>query len=82
VDPFASNLEPFPWLNLQISMGERKVEEGRRGRPSRFGRGVTPGEMIEEREGRGVKGGFLLLWPHGLLPGDTGQTGEGHRSDQ
>jgi hypothetical protein len=26
-DPFASNLEPFPWLNLQISMGEREVEE-------------------------------------------------------
>jgi hypothetical protein len=33
-------------------MDEREVEEGRRGRPSRFG-GVTPGEMIEEREGRG-----------------------------
>jgi hypothetical protein len=51
-DPIAFNLEPFPWLNLQISMGEREVEEGRRGGPSRFG-GVTPGEMIEEIEGRG-----------------------------
>jgi hypothetical protein len=38
--------------------------------------------MIEEREGGGgVKSGFLLQWPHGLLPGDTDQTGEGHRSD-
>jgi hypothetical protein len=30
-DPFASNLEAFPWLNLQISMdferGEREKEE-------------------------------------------------------
>jgi hypothetical protein len=37
--------------------------------------------MMEEREGRGVKG-FLLLWPHGLTPGVTGQTGDGHRSDR
>jgi hypothetical protein len=28
---------------------------------------------------RGVKDGFLLLWPHGLKSGVTGQTGDGHR---
>jgi hypothetical protein len=38
--------------------------------------------MREEREDGGVKGGFHLLWPHGLLPGDTGQTGEEHQSDR
>jgi hypothetical protein len=34
-----------------------------------------------ERRG-GVKDGFLLLWPHGLKSGVTGQTGDGHRSDR
>jgi hypothetical protein len=32
-DPFASNLEAFPWFNLQITMdlerGEEEVKEGR-----------------------------------------------------
>jgi hypothetical protein len=32
--------------------------------------------MSEEREDGGVKGRFHLLWPHGLLSGDTGQTGD------
>jgi hypothetical protein len=40
-DPFASNLEPFPWLNLQVFMGERwierEMEERRREGPPRFG---------------------------------------------
>jgi hypothetical protein len=42
----------------------------------------NPGEMIEEREGEGVKSGFLLLWPHRLKLGVTGQTGDGHQSDR
>jgi hypothetical protein len=32
--------------------------------------------MSEEREDGGVKDRFHLLWPHGLLPSDTGQTGD------
>jgi hypothetical protein len=40
------------------------------------------GEMREEREDGGVKGGFHLLWPHGLLPGDTDQTGDPPWSSQ
>jgi hypothetical protein len=40
------------------------------------------GEMSEERQGGGVKSGLHLLWPHGLLPGGTGQTGEVHWSDR
>jgi hypothetical protein len=38
--------------------------------------------MSEEREDGGVKDRFHLLWSHGLLPGDTGQIGERHRSDR
>jgi SOS-response transcriptional repressor LexA len=62
-DPFASNLEAFAWLNLQTSKdferGEREKKEG----VPRFGR-VNAGEMIEEREERGVKERiFLLLGP-------------------
>jgi hypothetical protein len=38
-NPFASNLEPFPWLNLQISIGKRRSERERRRGCSRFGRG-------------------------------------------
>jgi hypothetical protein len=30
-DPFASNLEVFPWLNLQISMGVDRVEREEKG---------------------------------------------------
>jgi hypothetical protein len=38
-DPFASNLEPFPWLNLQISKGvERGEREEKEGLPQ-FGEG-------------------------------------------
>jgi hypothetical protein len=32
--------------------------------------------MSEEREDGGIKDRFHLLWPHGLLPGNTGQTGD------
>jgi hypothetical protein len=42
---------------------------------SRFGR-KRARWMSEEREDGGVKGRFHLLWPHGLLSGDTGQTGD------
>jgi hypothetical protein len=49
---------------------------------SRFGEEEGAGEMIDERKEKWVKGRFHLLWPHGLLPGDTGQTGEEHRSDR
>jgi hypothetical protein len=38
-NPFASNLEPFPWLNLQISIGKMRSERERRRGCSRFGRG-------------------------------------------
>jgi hypothetical protein len=38
--------------------------------------------MSEERGDGVVKDRFHLLWPHGLLPSDTGQTGERHRSDR
>jgi hypothetical protein len=31
---------------------------------------------------KGGKRWFLLLWPHGLTSGVTGQTGDGHRSDR
>jgi hypothetical protein len=34
------------------------------------------GASRSRREKEGVKGRFHLLWPHGLLPGDTGQTGD------
>jgi hypothetical protein len=81
-DPFASNLEAFPWLNLQITKGLIELKERRKGGGcSRFGGSV---EMVNDRGERrkgGVKG-FLLLWPHGLTPGVTGQTGDGHRSDR
>jgi hypothetical protein len=33
-DPFASNLEAFPWLNLQITMGVDRVEREEKGRKS------------------------------------------------
>jgi hypothetical protein len=80
--PFASNLETFPWLNLQISMGvDRGEREEKEGRSFTVWQGRAS-EMIEEREGRRGKRGFLLLWPHGLTPGVTGQTGDGHRSDR
>jgi hypothetical protein len=59
----------------------REVKKRReRGMCSRFE--AAGGWMIEEREGREGKRGFLLLWPHGLTPGVTSQTGDGHRSDR
>jgi hypothetical protein len=40
-DTFASNLEAFPWLNLQTSMDfERGEREKEKGECSRFGRVV------------------------------------------
>jgi hypothetical protein len=59
---------------------ERDEGEKREGRFSTVW-GRSGWWMIEEREGGG-KRGFLLLWPHGLTPGVTGQTGDGHRSDR
>jgi hypothetical protein len=52
-DPFAFNLEPFPWLKLQISMDVERGERGKKEEASTVWKGVRPGEMIEEREGRG-----------------------------
>jgi hypothetical protein len=50
-DPFASNLEAFPWLNIQISMGvDRGEREEKEGRSFTVWQGRA-GEMIEEREG-------------------------------
>jgi hypothetical protein len=43
-DPFASNLESFPWLNLYISMGVERGERGKKGGPSTVWKGVRPGE--------------------------------------
>jgi hypothetical protein len=52
-DPFASNLEAFPWFNLQISMGfEIGEREKKEGSSPRFGR-MRAGEMIEVREEEG-----------------------------
>jgi hypothetical protein len=62
---------------MDFEEGEREKREGS---SPRFGN-CGGGEMIEEREGGG-KRGFLLLWPHGLTPGVTGQSGDGHRSDR
>jgi hypothetical protein len=42
--------------------------------------GVLVNDRGERR--RMVKSRIFLLWAHGLLPGDTGQTREGHRSDR
>jgi hypothetical protein len=50
-DSFASNIEAFPWLNLQISMGvDRGEREEKEGRSFTVWQGRA-GEMIEEREG-------------------------------
>jgi hypothetical protein len=52
-DPFASNLEAFPWFNLQTSKDfEEGEREKREGSSPRFGN-CRGGEMIEEREGGG-----------------------------
>jgi hypothetical protein len=52
-DPFASNLEAFPWLNLQISMGVDRVErEEKGGRASRFGREELVKDRGERRKER------------------------------
>jgi hypothetical protein len=51
-DPFASNLEAFPWFNLQISKDFERGEREKEGCSPRFGR-EKAGEMIEEREGEG-----------------------------
>jgi hypothetical protein len=59
---------------------ERGEEEKREGNFSTVW-GRSGWWMIEEREGGG-KRGFPLLWPHGLTPGVTGQTVDGHRSDR
>jgi hypothetical protein len=63
-----------PWI-------VREVKERRWRKVSTvWGRGGMVNDRGERRK-RGVKG-FLLLWPHGLTPGVTGQTGDGHRSDR
>jgi hypothetical protein len=62
---------------MDFEEGEREKREGS---SPRLGN-CRGGEMIEERE-EGGKRGFLLLWPHGLMSGVTGQTGDGHRSDR
>jgi hypothetical protein len=52
-DPFASNIEAFPWFNLQTSKDfEEGEREKRKGSSPRFGN-CRDGEMIEEREGGG-----------------------------
>jgi hypothetical protein len=38
-DPFASNLEPFSWLNLQVSMGVERGEREEKEELPRFGEG-------------------------------------------
>jgi hypothetical protein len=64
-DPFASNLEIFPWLNLQISMGvDRGEGEEKEGRGFTVWQGRA-GEMIEEREGRRGKKDSFYCGPTG-----------------
>jgi hypothetical protein len=59
----------------------REVKERRRRECSTVWQGESWWNDRGERR-RGVKDGFLLLWPHGLKSGVTGQTGDGHRSDR
>jgi hypothetical protein len=62
-DPFASNLEDFPWLNLQISMSFERGRRRERRWSTRFGQDES-WWIIEEREERGVKERiFSLLAP-------------------
>jgi hypothetical protein len=64
-DPFASNLEPFSWLNLQISKGvDRGEREEKKGRCFMV-RNCRGGEMIDEREGGGVKEDSFYCGPTG-----------------
>jgi hypothetical protein len=72
--PFLGSIFKPPWILREVK------ERRERGCAPRFE--VARGWMIEEREGREGKRGFPLLWPHGLTPGLTGQTGDGHRSDR
>jgi hypothetical protein len=53
-DPFTSNLEPFPWLKLQMSMDVERAERGKEEEASTVWKGLRPSEMIEQREGRGL----------------------------
>jgi hypothetical protein len=43
-DPFASNLEPFSWLNLQISMG---VDRGEREEKEEVLHGLAGWELVK-----------------------------------
>jgi hypothetical protein len=43
-DPFASNLEAFPWLKLQISIREGRGGKREEGGLSRFWMGINAGE--------------------------------------
>jgi hypothetical protein len=72
--PFLSSIFKPPWSLRGVK------ERRRRGCSPRFEAAGVVNDRGERR--RGGKRGFLLLWPHGLTPGVTGQTGDGHRSDR
>jgi hypothetical protein len=80
-DPFASKLEVFPWLKLQVSMGVERGESEKKGGPPRFGKGE---ELVnnggERREG--VNEWIFSMLAHGLKSGVTGQTGDRPWSSQ
>jgi hypothetical protein len=72
--PFLGSNFKSPWILREVK--ERRWRRGVHGLRQKRDRG-------ERRRGvKGGKRGFLLLWPHGLTPGVTGQTGDSRWSRQ